>query len=71
MDLYGSQLWNYGSGYPETFHVTWSKVIRLNRNYHFVHTVIYYIQLIIVILLNSYSKSGVLNFSTFAYRATI
>ena len=21
MDLYGSQLWNYGTGYPETFYV--------------------------------------------------
>ena len=29
MDLYGSQLWNYGTGYPETFYVAWRKVTRL------------------------------------------
>ena len=29
MDFYGSQLWNYGTGYPETFHVAWRKVTRL------------------------------------------
>ena len=26
MDLYGSQLWNYGTGYPETFYVAWRKL---------------------------------------------
>ena len=25
MDLYGSQLWNYGTGYPKTFYVAWRK----------------------------------------------
>ena len=29
MDLYGSQLWNYGTGYPKTFYVAWRKVTRL------------------------------------------
>ena len=29
MDLYGPQLWNYGTGYPETFYVAWRKVTRL------------------------------------------
>ena len=29
MDLYGSQLWNYCTGYPETFYVAWRKVTRL------------------------------------------
>ena len=29
MDLYGSQLCNYGTGYPETFYVAWRKVTRL------------------------------------------
>ena len=29
MDLYGSQLWNYGTGYPETFYVAWRKVTHL------------------------------------------
>ena len=29
MDLYGSQLWNYGTGYPETFYVAWRKVTRI------------------------------------------
>ena len=29
MDLYGSQLWNYGTGYPETCYVAWRKVTRL------------------------------------------
>ena len=29
MDLYGSQLWSYGTGYPETFYVAWRKVTRL------------------------------------------
>ena len=26
MDLYRSQLWNYGTGYPATFYVAWRKV---------------------------------------------
>ena len=29
MDLYGSQLWNYGTGYAEAFYVAWRKVTRL------------------------------------------
>ena len=29
MDLYGSQLWNYGTGYPEIFYIAWRKVKRL------------------------------------------
>ena len=29
MDLYGSQLWNYGTGYPEIFYVAWRNVARL------------------------------------------
>ena len=29
LNLYGSQLWNYGTGYPETFYVAWRKVTRL------------------------------------------
>ena len=28
-NLYGSQLWDYGTGYPETFNVAWRKVTRL------------------------------------------
>ena len=28
MELYGSQLWNYGAGYPETFYVAWRNVTR-------------------------------------------
>ena len=74
MDLHGSQLWNYGTGYPEAFYVARRKVTRLICKQPFgklVHIVIYYIQLIIVILLNSYSKNVVLNFSTLVYGVTI
>ena len=71
MDLYGSQLWSYGTGYPETFYVAWKKVTRLIWKLPFRTHCNYYIQLIIVILLNSYLKNGVLNFFTLVYRVTI
>ena len=35
MDLYGSQLCNYGTGYPETFYFAWRKVTRLIWNLPF------------------------------------
>ena len=71
MDLYGSQLWNYGAGYPETFYVAWRKVTRLIWKLPFrTHCNLLH-KLIIVILLNSYSKNGVLNFFTLVYRVTI
>ena len=54
MDLYGSQLWNYGTGLPETFYVAWRKVTRLIWKLPFrTHCNLLQIQLIIVILLNS------------------
>ena len=70
MDLYGSQLWNYGTGYPETFLCCVEKSNTFNMEITISYTY-YYIQLIIVILLNSYSKNGVLNFFTLVYRVTL
>ena len=68
MDLYGSQLWNYGTGCPETFYVAWRKVTRLIWKLPFrTHCNLLHNIVIIVILLNSYSKNGVLNFFTLVY----
>ena len=71
MDLYGSQLWNYGTGYPEKFYVVWRKVTRLiwklpfRTHCNLLHTIIncYPIEFIL--------ESGVLNFFTLVYRVTI
>ena len=69
--LYGSQLWNYGTGYSETFYVAWGKVTRLiwklpfRTHCNLLHTInnCYPIEFIL--------KSGVLNLSTLVYRVTI
>ena len=71
MDLYGSQLWNYGTGYPETFYVAWRKVTRLiwklpfRTHCNLLHTInnCYPIEFIL--------ENGVLNFFTLVYRVTI
>ena len=71
MDLYGSQLWNYGTGYPETFYVAWRKVTCLIWKLPFcthcnlLHTInnCYSIEFIL--------EKRCVNFSTPVYRVTM
>ena len=71
MDLYGSQLWNYGTGYPETVYVAWRKVARLiwklpfRTHCNLLHTInnCYPIEFIL--------EKRCVNFSTLVYRVKI